>query len=102
MSADVDMLGRCLPRRRCVLMVGNAERGVAALQQLQDSIMIPTSMSKLKGVSSRVWQHLNECSQSSFIRGKVGRQLKEDQATFGPQRLQARLHQRDGVLALRA
>src|SRR5882757_60309 len=81
-TPDVDEIGCAFPRRRRVVMVGNAKRDILVGEQSEYLWHIPARMAKFEAVSAFLRQQLEERCQPFGIGLKLRRQLKQDRAGF--------------------
>src|SRR5258705_213519 len=81
-TPDVNEIGRAFPRRRRVVMVGNAKRDILVGEQSEYLWHIPARVAKFEAVSTFLRQQLEERCQPFGIGLKLRRQLKQDRAGF--------------------
>src|SRR4051812_47613169 len=82
MAPDVDEIGRAFPRRRRVVVVGNAKRDILVGEQSEYLWCIPARVAKFEAVSAFLRQQFEERCQPFGINLKLRRQLKQDRAGF--------------------
>jgi hypothetical protein len=78
MTPDIDMARRYFPWRWRIVMIGQAERNIAPVKELENIIVIPTLVTKFESVGIARGQHLEECIEPVAVLRELGRQLKQD------------------------
>ena len=101
-AAHIDVLRGRDPGRRRVVMVGQAQRHVVPVQEIEHCVGVPARVAEFEGVTATPRQHLQERLQASAIHLEARRQLEQDRPAFRAECLQPRLHQVEAVVGLLA
>src|SRR5947199_224766 len=88
-------------RRGRIVMIRDAQRHIALGERAQHVVLIPSLLAKLEGIAIFLRQQFQERSQPRLVLSELRRKLKQHDRRLRAEHLEARLHEGDGVFALR-
>src|SRR5262249_25036217 len=97
--AHVDVARGHLPGRGRVVMVGQTQRYVIFVQEIEDGVFVPALVTELEGEAITARQHVEEGRQPLAVLRELRRKLEQDCADFWRPGFKPGLHQRDRVWA---